>query len=38
MRITGLIFHPTYAAALDVPAVKLSKEWIAAHGETLWGA
>lgn len=30
---TGLIFHPTYAAALDVPAVKLSRAWIAAHGE-----
>jgi len=35
--VTGLIFHPTFAAALDVPAVKLSKEWIAAHGENRWG-
>ena len=31
--IDGLLFHPTFAAALDVPAVKLSKEWIAKHGE-----
>ena len=28
-----LIFHPTFAAALDVPAVRLSKEWIAEHGD-----
>jgi len=35
--VTGLIFHPSFAAALDVPAVKLSKEWIAAHGENRWG-
>ena len=31
--IDGLIFHPTFAAALDVPAVRLSKEWIAEHGD-----
>jgi len=36
--VTGLIFHPTFSAALDVPAVNLSKEWIAAHGEKRWGA
>ena len=36
--INGLIFHPTFAAALDVPAVKVSKQWIAEHGEELWGA
>ncbi len=36
--VTGLIFHPTFSAALDVPSVKLSKEWIAAHGESRWGA
>ena len=35
--IDGLIFHPTFAAALDVPAVKVSKEWIAQHGEDRWG-
>lgn len=35
--VTGLIFHPSFAAALDVPAVKLSKEWIAAYGEDRWG-
>ena len=31
--VNGLIFHPSYAAKLDVPAVRLSKEWIARHGE-----
>ena len=31
--IDGLLFHPTFAAALDVPSVNLSKKWIAAHGE-----
>lgn len=36
--ITGLIFHPTYSAALDVPAVNLAKQWIRAHGEDTWGA
>ena len=36
--VTGLIFHPSFAAALPVPAVKLSKEWIAAYGEDVWGA
>ena len=35
--ITGLIFHPSYSAALDVPAVTLAKQWIKAHGEDLWG-
>ena len=35
--VTGLIFHPSFAAALDVPAVKLSKEWIHAYGEDRWG-
>ena len=35
--ISGLIFHPSFAAALDVPAVKISKDWISAHGEDLWG-
>lgn len=35
--VDGLLFHPTFAAALDVPAVNLSKQWIAAHGEELWG-
>ena len=35
--VTGLIFHPTYAAALDVPAVNLSKRWIAEFGDRLWG-
>ena len=34
--VTGLIFHPSYMAALDVPAIRLSKAWIAAHGEDLW--
>lgn len=31
--ITGCIFHPSFMAALDVPAVSLSKRWIAVHGE-----
>jgi hypothetical protein len=35
--ISGLIFHPSFAAALDVPAVKISKDWISAHGEDLCG-
>ena len=35
--INGLLFHPTFAAALDVPAVNLSKQWIAEHGEKKWG-
>ncbi|MDD4016961.1 MAG: twin-arginine translocation signal domain-containing protein [Kiritimatiellae bacterium] len=34
---TGLIFHPSYSAALDVPAVNLAKKWIAAYGENRWG-
>lgn len=33
--ITGLIFHPSYAAALDAPAVKLAKEWIRENGESV---
>ena len=35
--VTGLIFHPTYSAALDVPSVNLAKQWIRSHGEDLWG-
>ena len=35
--VTGLVFHPTYAAALDVPAVKMAKDWIARNGERSWG-
>ena len=35
--VTGLIFHPSFAAALDIPSVKLSREWIAAYGDDLWG-
>ena len=35
--VTGLIFHPTYSAALDVPAVNLAKKWIRTHGEDIWG-
>lgn len=31
--VQGLVFHPSYMAALDVPAVNLSKAWIAEHGE-----
>ena len=36
--VTGLIFHPSYSAALDVPAVNLAKKWIRAHGDHAWGA
>lgn len=32
--ISGLIFHPSYSAALDVPAVNLAKKWIRKNGET----
>jgi hypothetical protein len=35
--VTGLIFHLSFIAALDVPAVKLAKEWIRSHGESVWG-
>ena len=35
--VTGLIFHPTYSAALDVPAVNLAKHWIRTHGDSRWG-
>ena len=35
--IDGLIFHPSYSAALDVPAVNLAKAWIKANGERKWG-
>jgi len=35
--VNGLLFHPTFAAALDVPAVSISKAWIAEHGEERWG-
>ena len=31
--VTGLIFHPTYSAALDVPSVNLAKQWIRKYGE-----
>ena len=34
--VSGLIFHPTYAAALDAPAVNLAKKWIRAHGDDRW--
>ncbi len=36
--VTGLIFHPSFAAALDVSAVKLAKAWIAAYGDDIWGS
>lgn len=35
--VTGLIFHPTFAARLDVPSVNLAKAWIAECGEKEWG-
>ena len=36
--VTGLIFHPSFAAALDVLSVRLSREWIAAYGDDIWGS
>ena len=35
--VTGLIFHPTYSAALDAPAINLAKKWIRENGEKPWG-
>ena len=35
--VSGLIFHPSYLASLEVPAVRLAKDWIAAHGDEKWG-
>ena len=35
--VTGLIFHPSYAAALDIDAVRLAKQWIRSYGEDPWG-
>ena len=35
--IDGLIFHPTFAAALDVPAVNLAKQWIGSCADNRWG-
>ena len=35
--VDGLIFHPTFIAAMDMPSVRLSRQWIAAHGEQAWG-
>jgi len=36
--VSGLIFHPSYLASLEVPSVRLAKDWIAAHGEERWNA
>lgn len=35
--VSGLIFHPSFAADLDLPSVNLSKQWIKQHGEEVWG-
>jgi hypothetical protein len=35
--VTGLIFHPTFVADLNLDSVRLSKEWIKHYGEALWG-
>ncbi len=35
--VSGLIFHPTFVANLDLEAVKLSKAWIKANADDLWG-
>jgi len=36
--ISGLIFHPTFVADLDLDAVRLSKEWIRTYADEKWGA
>lgn len=36
--VTGLIFHPSFAADLKLPSVEMSRRWIQEHGESLWGA
>ena len=35
--VDGLIFHPSYSAALDVDSVRLSKAWIRDCADDLWG-
>ena len=35
--ISGLIFHPTFVANLDLEAVKISKAWIKANADDPWG-
>ena len=35
--ISGLIFHPTFVANLDLESVKISKAWIKANADDLWG-
>ena len=35
--VSGLIFHPSYSAALDVPSVRLAKEWIRTYADNRWG-
>ncbi len=35
--VTGLIFHPSFAANMDIDSVRLSKAWIREHGDCAWG-
>ena len=35
--VSGLIFHPSFAAGMDIDSVRLSREWIRAHGDEPWG-
>lgn len=34
---SGLIFHPSFAADLDLPSVKMTKAWIQRHKNDIWG-
>lgn len=36
--VSGLIFHPSFAANLDAEAIDLAKEWIRENSTRLWGA
>ena len=36
--VDGLIFHPSYSAALDVPSVNLAKSWIRENADRRWGS
>ena len=36
--VSGLIFHPSFVADLDLPSVRLAKRWIKEYGESRWGA
>lgn len=35
--VDGLIFHPSFAASLDLDSVRTAKRWIAENGDRPWG-